>query len=88
MIIKCREEFLDYLKNANLEEVTPEEVINNLLQNGQIQFSDYLELQKEIEETKKPLLKVRLDPEQMIWDVEKWLEYSKTNEIMIVSSDK
>jgi hypothetical protein len=47
-----------------------------------------LELQKEIEEAKKPLLEIRLDPGQMIWDVEKWLEYSNTNEIMFYSSDK
>ena len=83
-----KEEFLDYLRDANLEEVTPEEIILNLLQNGEIQLSDYLELQKEIEEAKKPLLEIRLDLEQMIWDVEKWLEYSKTNKIMINSSDR
>ena len=84
-IYKSKEEVLDYLKNANLEEITPEEIIHNLLQNGEIQLSDYLELQKEIKEAKKPILEIKLDPEQMIWDVEKWLEYYKTNKIMIIS---
>ena len=81
-----KEEVLKYLRNANLEEVTPEEIIHNLLQNGEIQLSDYLELQKEIEEAKKPLLEIRLDPKQMVWDVAKWLEYSKTSGAIHFSS--
>lgn len=83
-----KKEVLDYLKNANFEEVTPEEIIHNLLQCGEIQLSDYLELQKEIEKAKKPPLEIRLDPEQMFWDIEKWLEYSKNNKMMINSSNK
>lgn len=81
-----KEEVLDYLRNANLKEVTPEEIIHNLLQNREIQLLDYLELQKEIEEAKKPLLEIKLDPEQMIWDTMKWLECLKTSGVIYFSS--
>lgn len=81
-----KKEVLDYLKNANFEEVTPEEIIHNLLQCGEIQLSDYLELQKEIEEAKKPPLEIKLDPKQMTGDIEKWLGYCKTSGTIHFSS--
>ena len=79
------EEVLKYLRDNPPTEVTPEDIIHELLQRGEITMSDYLELQEKIAASIKPILK--LDPEQMVFDVEKWLEYSKTQPLVLDNSE-
>lgn len=79
-----KEDVIAYLKENPLpKDITPEDFINELLKDGQILMSDYLELQKAIELSKKPILEIKLDTEQMVWDIEKWLSYSQHTKIIV-----
>lgn len=82
------EEVLEYLReNPPKDDVSPEDIVLHLFQQGEIQMSDYLKLQEAIELAKKPLLEIKLDPEQMVWDIEKWLSYSEPGKLMFVEND-
>ena len=63
---------------VSIKDYSPEEVMK--------QFSEHL-APEELESLKRPILNLQV-PFDATWDVEKWLEYSKTNKIMFYSSDK
>lgn len=56
------------------EDYTPEELMK--------QFSEHL-TPEELESLSKPILEIQVRPDT-VWDVDKWLEYAKTNKIIIV----
>ena len=82
-----KEDVIAYLKENPLKDITPEEFVDELLRDGQILMSDYLELQKAIELAKKPILEIKLSPEQIVWDIEKWLSYSKTTKVIFTKKE-
>lgn len=84
-----KDDVIAYLKENQLpKDTTPEDFIEALLKDGRIMLSDYLELQKAIESLKKPILEINLDPEQIVWDIEKWLSYSQNQRILVKAEEE
>lgn len=81
------EKIIKELRENPPKDVDPEEIVLHLFQQEEIQLSDYLKLQEEIEKSKKPVLDIKLDPEQMVFDTMEWLEYSKYGKIILKSND-
>ena len=59
---------------VSIKDYSPEEVMK--------QFSEHL-TPEELESLTKPILEIQVRPDA-VWDVDKWLEYAKTNKIIIV----
>lgn len=80
-----KEELIQCFTEGDFSEVSRENVLLHLFQNGQITYEDFLELQKFLEYSQMPVVVVIKEPIE--FDTDKWLEYSKPQRIEIIPKD-
>ena len=78
------EEILSYLREQPNEDLSPDELLLHLLQQGKISVAEYLQYGDEILRVVKPVLNV---PEDCTFDADKWLEYSKHQPMKLEKSE-
>lgn len=60
-----KEDIIKYFNEGNFKEISREEVLHHLFQNGEIVLSDYLELQEYLKRIVKPISEL---PKDVKWE--------------------